>query len=189
MYGKDRNNTGRAVMVDESGQLLSGLANAAIEGRLFHCNTATTVECSTTLNTTFTGLAVSNPATSGKYFVFYEFGFGTKDAIGAEGLIQLALTTSSGIAGQLTAQPSMKGSGGSSASLCDEAATIIAPVVCKTVGNLTQGADSVTYGQQLGIVDLKGSIVLAPGQAIVTNLTVAPGNSMSFHFQWEEVSM
>lgn len=188
MYGKDPDGNSKPILVNRDGQIATGLAKAAIEGRLFHVNTATTVECSTTLHTTFTGLAVGNPANSGKYMIFHEFGAATKDAIGTMGILALALTTVSGLAQQLTAQPSMKGSGAVSVSYCDEAATIVAPVVCKTLGTYATGA-SGTEMLVNGVWDLKGSIVLAPGQALVTDMTLAPGNSMSFHFQWEEVDI
>ena len=73
MYGKDRSGIGRAALVTPSGQLMGmpNLMDAALNDRLFHCNTATVVDCSTTLNTTFTGLGVCNPGTSGKYYIFY----------------------------------------------------------------------------------------------------------------------
>ena len=188
MYGQDQDGHGRPVLVNRDGQIATGLAKAAIEGRLFHVNTATTVECSTTLNVTFTGLGICNPATSGKYMIIHEFGAATKDAINAMGILALALTTSLGIAGTLTAQPSMKGASAVSIALAFEGDTIVAPVKCKTLGTYATGAT----GTELlvnGVWDLKGSIVLAPGQALVTDMTLAPGNSMSFHFQWEEVDI
>lgn len=190
MYGKDRTGIGRAILVEESGQLSAGLADAALNDRLFYVNTATVVDCSTTLNTTFTGLALGNPAASGKYYIFHEFGWATKDAIAGESILSLAITTISGLAAQLTIKSAKAGGAVASEALADEAATIIAPIVCKTVTELRQGADSVQYGSQgPNILDLKGSIILSPGYAVVTDSTVAPGASMSFHFVWEEIDV
>jgi hypothetical protein len=190
MYGKDRNGVGRPISCSPGGALTPYLIEAALNDRLFYVNTATVVDCSTTLNTTFTGLALGNPANSGKYYILHEFGWGTIDAIAGESLLQLAITTVSGLAAQLTVKSAKAGGAVPSAALCDEAATIVAPVVCKTITELRQGADSVQYGSQgPNVIDLKGSIILSPGYAVVTNSTVAPGASMSFHYMWEEIDV
>lgn len=166
------------------------LAQAALDDRLFYVNTATVVDCSTTLNTTFTGLGICNPSTSGKDYIFHEFGWAAKAAITGESILSLAITTESGIAGTLTVKTAKAGGAMASNALAFEADTIVAPVVCKTVTELRQGADSVQYGSQgPNTLDLKGSIVLSPGYAIVTDSTVATGASMSFHFMWEEVDV
>lgn len=192
MYGKDRDSVTRPVLVTPSGQLFgqSNLMDAALNDRLFYVNTATTVDCSTTLNTTFTGLGICNPATSGKYYIFHEFGWATKDAITGESILSLAITDDTGFAAQLTIKTAKAGGQMLSNAIADESATITAPVICKTITELRQGADTVQYGSQgPNVVDLKGSIVLSPGYAVVTDSTVATGNSMSFHFMWEEVDV
>jgi hypothetical protein len=192
MYGKDRSSTTRAMLVTPSGQIFgqSNLADAALNDRLFYVNTATTVDCSTTLNTTFTGLGICNPATSGKYYIFHEFGWATKDQITGESILSLAITDDTGFAAQLTVKTAKAGGSMLSEAIADESATITAPVVCKTVTELRQGADSVQYGSQgPNVLDLKGSIILSPGYAVVTDSTVATGNSMSFHFVWEEIDV
>jgi len=192
MYGKTNAGLGLPVLVDPNGSPIvrSDLARAALEDRLFYVNTATVVDCSTTLNTTFTGLALGNPATSGKFYILHEFGWATKDAVTGESILSLAITTVSGLAAQLTVKTAKAGGAMNSQALADEAATIVAPVVCKTVAELGQGADSVKYGGQgPNILDLKGSIILSPGYAVVTDSTVATGASMSFHYVWEEVDI
>jgi len=192
MYGKDRDGVGRPLLVTPTGQMFgqSNLADAALNDRLFYVNTATTVDCSTTLNTTWTGLGVNNPAGSGKYYIFHEFGWATKDAITGESILSLAITDSTGFASQLTVKTAKAGGTMLSQAIADESATITAPVICKTVTELRQGADTVQYGSQgPNVLDLRGSIVLSPGQSIVTDSTVATGNSMSFHFMWEEIDV
>lgn len=190
MYGKDRNGIGRAIQCSPSGALTPYLIDAALNDRLFYVNNATVVDCSTTLNTAFTGLGICNPAGSGKFYIFHEFGWATKDAIAGESILSLAITTSSGFAAQLTVKSAKAGGAMASEAIADEAATIIAPVICKTITELRQGADSVQYGAQgPNVIDLKGSIILSPGYAVVTDSTVAPGASMSFHFVWEEVDI
>jgi hypothetical protein len=38
------------------------------------------------------------------------------------------------------------------------------------------------------VIDLKGSIVLAPGRSVMTYHTIGGTASMVFHFVWEEIS-
>jgi len=168
--------------------IMPNLMDAALNDRLFYCNTATVVDCSTTLNTTFTGLALANPAASGKNYVLHEFGWATKDAITGESILSLAITVETGLAASLTVKTAKAGGDMNSTAIVDEGGTITAPVVCKTITELRQGADSVQYGSQgPNIAHINGSIVLSPGYAVVTDSTVATGASMSFYYLWEEV--
>lgn len=163
------------------------LADAAIEGRLFSCANQTPVATSTTLNTTFTGLGIANPADSGKLLVLHEFGYALDQACAAGAVLALAGTTSSGIAKALTVICARFGYATSIAYL-DAAATIVAPVITRIIGSLGQGAVTAQFMPPPTIVPLNGSIVIAPGRAIVTDTTVATGaTSIQFSFLWEEV--
>ena len=58
----------------------------------------------------------------------------------------------------------------------------------KVIGEADDTAAGVQYGSSgLHLLNLKGSIVIAPGYAIGTETNVAFGNVMWFHFQWEEI--
>ena len=185
MYGKDNDGIGRPLKVDNTGMIRSDLGQAAIEGRLFHVNTATTVTTSTTLNTTWTGLGICNPSGSGKLIIVHEFGFGATRDLQGTGALQLGLTTSSGFSASLTVKPSLHGGSSGSVAQAMEGATVVAPVVCKTIGMYGDG-ESEPYLGLIRIVDLKGSIVIRPGYALLTNTTTAVSD-LSFHFQWEEI--
>ena len=192
MYGKDRDGTGRPVQVTKTGalQLSEGLADAALNDRLFYVNTPTVVACTVTLATTWTGLGVCNPSNSGKIYIFHEFGWGITGVIANESLLQLAITDESGIAGAVTVKTAKAGGGMYSGALAFITDTITAPVVCKTIANLDQcAAAGKTYTSPPNILDLRGSIVLMPGQALVTNSEVVIGAVMSFHFMWEEIDV
>jgi hypothetical protein len=193
MFGRDRSLTTRNVLVTPSGQFFgqSSRADAALNDRLFYCNTATVVACSTTLNTTFTGLLIGNPTTSGKWYVFHEFGWAASGAVAGESILSLAIGDYGNATAQRTIKTAKAGGLMLSEALADEAVTLTAaPVVCKTVTELREGIDTVQYGSQgPNVIDLNGSIIVAPGYAIMTDSTVGTGAVMSFHFMWEEIDI
>jgi hypothetical protein len=72
----------------------------------------------------------------------------------------------------------------------DKGATINAPVIERIIATLGQGADSVQLGgAPPNIVKLNGSIILAPGRAVVTDTTAATGAVMQFGYLWEEIDL
>lgn len=192
MFGKTRAGVGFVPLVDSDGVLLTkpgagSLADAARQGRLFSCANQTPVNTSTTLNTTFTGLGIANPTGSGKLLILHEFGYALDQACAAESVLALAGTTNSGFEQSLTAICARFGYATSVAYL-DAAATIVAPVITRIIGSLGQGADSTQFMPPPTIIPLNGSIVIAPGRAIVTDTTAATGaTSIQFSYLWEEV--
>jgi len=194
MYGKDRDGTGRPVLVEDSGQLsgMSKLTDAAINGRLFHTSSQASSTTSTTLSTTHVGLLVGNPAGSGKNLVMHVFGFAADGSITAEGIIGLATGTIGDMAlvAAPVIQPSLVGGSASSVAYADQVGVTTGTLTClRVVGQLDCTAAATTYGTPLQIIDLKGGIVIGPGYCIGTETTQAAGNVMWFHFQWEEVDV
>jgi hypothetical protein len=194
MYGKTRSGIGLAPIMDDEGVLLvknggGKYADAALNGRLFHAAMQTPATTSTTLNTTFVGLGLCNPTGSGKIIVVHEFSYAATAALTAETLLALATTTDSGFAADITPVCCRFGYA-TSVAIVDKGATIIAPVITRIIATLGQGADSTQLGgRPPNIVNLDGSIVLAPGRALVTDTTVAAGAVLQFGFVWEEVDL
>ena len=194
MYGKDRDGVGRPVLVKTSGQLmgLPDKADAAINGRLFHTCSQASSTTSTTLNTTHVGLLVGNPAGSGKNLIMHEFGFAADGSITAEGIIGLATGPIGNMAlvAAPVIQPSLVGGSASSVAYADQVGVTTGALTCvRVIGALDDTAAATAYGSPLQIVDLKGGIVVGPGYCIGTETTVAAGDVMWFHFQWEEVDV
>lgn len=193
MYGKTRAGLGLPVVVDSEGVLLTApaggrLADAAVNGRLFCCANQTPITTSTTLDTTFVGLALCNPTGSGKLVVVHEFSYAATAALTAETLLALATTTDSGLtAAEFTVRCCRYGYATSVCTVRD-GGTIIAPVIERIVATLGQGADSTQLGgRPPNVVKLDGGIVLAAGRALVTDTTVATGAVMQFGYVWEEI--
>ena len=194
MYGKDRDGIGRPVLVKPSGQLMGmgDLTDAAINGRLFHTCSQASSTTSTTLNTTHVGLLVGNPAGSGKYLIMHEFGFAADGSITGEGIIGLATGPIGNMAlvAAPVIQPSLVGGSASSVAYADQVGVTTGTLTCvRVVAQLDDTAAATAYGSPIQLVDLKGSIVIAPGYCIGTETTVAAGDVMWFHFQWEEVDI
>ena len=192
MYGKDANGIGRPMKVDSEGKLITvpcggKYADAAINGRLFYAANQTPVAASTTLNTTFTGLGLANPTGSGKLIVVHEFGWGVVKPAGDESVIALGTTTWTANWAQALTPQCCRHNYATSIAYVDDGATIVAPVLVKIVA--TVGTDLVTdLTHPNCLVDLGGSIVLAPGRAVVTDFTTASGAAtVQFSFMWEEI--
>ena len=188
MYGKDRDGVSRAVLAGSDGALIvnGGMAEAALSGRLFGvCNQAA-VATTAALATTWTGLCVSNPATSGKNMVLKEFGFSQTVASNGDGAIGLLTCTIAAPASAVTIQKQKIG-GATSNMIADDGATIVGPVLQRVFGPI--GTLAVTgYGQGPQFVyKAEGSIVIPPGYTIGTYTTKVVGASMIFYFVWEEV--
>lgn len=191
MYGKTEAGVGLPVLVDSSGKLITvpgggKYADAAINGRLFSAANQTPVNTSTTLNTTFTGLALANPTGSGKLLVVHEFGWALDQAAAGDSVLALGITTySAEYAAAITPRCARYGYA-TSVAIVDNGATIVAPVLVKIIGSI--GTNATTALTNPGLIDLGGSIVLAAGYVLVTDTTLATGaTSIQFHFMWEEV--
>ena len=189
--GKNRSGTRKDLLTKTDGVVLvSGdYSDAAINGRLFAAAMQTPTTTSTTLNTTFVGLGLCNPTGSGKLLIVHEFSYAATAALTAETLLALATTDSTGFAADIVPRCCRNGYAASVA-IVDKGATITAPVIERIIATLGQGADSVQLGgAPPNIVKLNGSIILAPGRAVVTDTTVATGAVMQFGYLWEEIDL
>jgi hypothetical protein len=181
---------------DERGALAvtaagGSLADAAIAGRLFSVANQTHVTTTAALATTWTGLGVGNPAASGKLYVFHEFGWAQEVVMNTEGSYGLMVATngaegSTGMSAAIVARCARYGYATTSA-LCDDGATIGTPILIRHFGSSMEGAITTVPSLGGNIYDLKGSIVIPPGYALLTYTFAIQTNSVLFHFVWEEI--
>ena len=192
MYGKTRSGIGLPSLCDAEGILLTKngggkYADAAINGRLFSAANQTPVNTSTTLNTTFTGLALANPTGSGKLLVLHEFGWALDQAAAGDSVLALGVTSYTAEYAAAITPVCARYNYATSVAIVDNGATIVAPTLIKIIGSI--GTNATTALTNPGLITLDGSIVLAPGRVLVTDTTLATGaTSIQFHFMWEEVS-
>ena len=163
------------------------LQEAALAGRLFGAANQAAVAVTAGLATTWTGLGVANPASSGKNLIMHEFGWSTDVVNPAEGVVGLMTSTDSGFAAAITARSQFFGTG-TSIAYADDGATIATPVLERVCGSTMEGAISTQVQVGPVIVDLKGGLILAPGRSVLTYHSIGGTASLIFHFVWEEVS-
>lgn len=155
-------------------------------GNMFSISTqGTNVTTTAALATTFTGLAISNPASTGvnlvlNKFTATQFAAGVAATVGIMGGIGV-LTAS------LTPQSRVIGGGQVSKALASASATISTPVLIVAVGSVGSVA-TTAYGATNGIVfDAEGSIIVPPGSFIASYTSTAQTSAWQFSFAWEEV--
>lgn len=192
-YGKTRDNEGRAILVEESGQLagMPSRMDACLAGRLFTVANQTPTDVSATLVEAYTGLAVGNPAASGKYLVFHEFGYANTAEIADEGILALAVGTIGSLVAVNIPVNCLIGGPANSVAVADETGPTLGTLsMNRIITGYDDGASALSLaGFPVQIYDFKGSLTLMPGYAIVTDMLSAPGAVMQFHFMWEEVDI
>lgn len=147
------------------------------------CNQAA-VTTSTSLNTTFTGLSVANPAGSGYNLVVNKFTC-AQFAVGAAAVIGISVGAGAA-AGSLTIR-NRKFGGKSSIAVASAGATIAAPILMVTAGSVGSVA-TTGYGlSQSIVVDLEGSLIIQPGFFMASDTSIATTTALIFSFCWEEV--
>lgn len=190
MYGKDRDGTGRAILTDGDGVLLTPAgryADAALEGRLFCVSNQAAVATTAALATTWTGLGIANPTGSGKLIIVHEFSWGLSVVGPDEGVLGLMTATDTGFASAIAARCT-RNAYATSIAYCDDGATISTPVLEKVVSTYGTGAITTWQGAGPQVCKLEGSIILAPGRSVLTYTTTATTAAFVFSFMWEEVT-
>lgn len=177
---------------DQYKQLISlsqggALQTAATAGRLFSIANQGAVATTAALATTWTGLGVSNPATSGKNLIIHEFGWALTVVGPAAGAVGLMTSDTTGFAAALTIRNCKDGITTASIAYADDGATIATPVLGRVYGTFATGAVTTAMLYAPTVVDLKGSLVIPPGRSVMTYTTTATTASLIFHLLWEEV--
>lgn len=162
-------------------------AEAALAGRLF--SVANQAEVATTANVAaiWTGLGVGNPLGSGKNLIIHEFGYSAVVKGAAETVIGIMTGGIGDMAQALTAKSAFAGTG-TSIAYCDDGATVVAPILERVVGTQAQPADmTVQISVNPIIHKLHGSIIVAPGRAVLSYNYALSAASGNYFFLWEEV--
>ena len=180
-----RTATNGALIVQSGG---GTMAEAAIAGRLFSVANQTNVTTTAALATTWTGLGVGNPATSGKLYVFHEFGWAQEIVFNTEGVVGLMVSVVGDMAQAIVPRCARYGYTTTSA-LTDNAATLVAPILLRVCGSTMEGAITTAPSLNPNIYRIDGSIVIPPGYALCTYTFAIQTTSIQFHFVWEEVDV
>lgn len=157
---------------------------SAYRNNIYRIANQAAVSTTAALATTWTGLAISNPAGSGvnaviNYFTCAQFAVGTAGAVGI-------MTGSGAAAGTLVPKNAIIG-GLTGKVTASAGATIATPVLDIVVGSIGSLA-TTGYGLAASIfADMQGSIIVPPGFYAASYTTAATTTALIFGFQWEEV--
>jgi hypothetical protein len=155
----------------------------ALRGKLYSVANQAAVTTTAALATTWTGLAISNPANSGINLIVRRFSC-TQFAVGAAASIGV-MAGAGAAAGSLVPQNRLIG-GPVSQAVASAGATIATPILIDTYGSVGSLA-TTGYGLTSGInVELKGSIIVPPGQFLASYTTIVTTSALIFGFVWEE---
>lgn len=165
-------------------------AEAALAGRLFGVANQAAVAVTAKFAATFTGLAVGNPATSGKNCKLVNMGFGNT----VEGISVGTVGIMAGVSGlcpitaDLTIQ-NQKLDGPLSVCTASDGQTLNAapaPTLIRVVGHTGTGAVT-TWRAEVVNHDLDGSIIIPPGYYWAAYFFALASATPQISFAWEEV--
>lgn len=156
----------------------------ALRGNMYRIASQAAVTTTAGLATTWTGLAISNPAGSGVNAVVNLFSVG-QFAVGAAGVVGI-MTGAGAAAGTLVPKNAIV-NGTTGKVTASAGATIATPVLDITIGQVGSLA-TTGYGLTPGlVVDLGGSLIIPPGFFAASFTSIVTTTALQFGFQWEEV--
>lgn len=152
-------------------------------GNMFVVASQAAVTTTAGLATTWTGLAISNPAGSSVNAVVNKF-YVAQFAVGAASAVGI-MTGSGAAAGSLIPRSCTIGNPTGKVT-ASAGATIATPVLERLVGSVGSLA-TTGYGlQNAAYIDLEGSLIVPPGFYAASFTSIA-NTGLLFGFQWEEV--
>lgn len=186
--GKQADGVNALLRAGNLGQLMVDELNGdqyeqTLRGNHFSVSNQAAVTTTAALATTFTGLAVANPAGSGVNLVLRRF-MCSQFAVGAASAIGL-MAGSGAAAGSLVPQNRLIG-GSVSKATASAGATIATPILIDTYGDVGSLA-TTGYGLAPGInVELKGGIIVPPGFYVASFTSIVTTTALLFGFSWME---
>ena len=158
-----------------------------LRGYRFGVSNQAAVATTAGLATTFTGLAVANPAGSGRNLVIERFSYANTVAVPTACAIGL-MTGAGAAAGALVPRNRLTGTASpATVATASAGATIATPVLEQIFS--THGTIATT-GQGNGapmVVDLEGSLIIPPGFFVASFTSAATTAAFIFSLEWEEV--
>lgn len=188
-YSKTADGQGPVVRQGNQGELMVSELHGryyeqALRGNMYRIANQAAVTTTAGLATTFTGLAISNPAGSGVNAVVNLFSV-AQFAVAAAGAVGI-MTGAGAAAGTLVPKNALV-SGTTGKVTASAGATIATPVLDIVIGQVGSLA-TTGYGLTPGlVVDLGGSLIIPPGFFAASFTSIVTTTALLFGFQWEEI--
>jgi len=195
MYGKTSDGVSLVPRVKKTTGILETAGGgkyreATLAGRIFAVANQAVVNVTVGMTATYTGLALCNPAGSGKNFAVIGFGCAAIIAV-PTAACTIGIMTGGGV-GAATAVIAARNrlSGGPSSKAYVDSAVVFteAPVLEELICTFHTGA--VTTGLNPGVhVDLEQSVVVAPGFHVSPFASAINDATFMFSWLWEEIDV
>ncbi len=157
-------------------------------GEVFVLANQAPVAVTAALNTTYTGLVMMNPASSGKDAIMLGFGYGSDSAISAATTIGYMTGSMTAVASTLTAR-NRKTGGAATVMRGEDGCTIGTPILEAALSYGFTAADSANTLGPANWLDLDGSLIIPEGYFIAAYSTAGITAAMVFAFMWREVAV
>lgn len=180
-----RSGTEAGIVLDSHGKYYEAVKS----GRCFMASNQAAVAVTAAMATTYTGLVLSNPGTSGKDAVLLRFGWGLSVVLPtALTIFGIMVGANAGDAAAAITPKNCYASGAASGMIVDNGCTLTGtPVLYSVYGNAAKGADTVTVLDGVTNVELDGSIIVPPGYYAAVYSFAANTAAAIFSFMWEEL--
>ena len=171
-------------------------ADAVAAGRVYVGANQAAVALTAAMATTYTGLVLFNPATSGKNYILLRFGYAftvaCPTAATVIGLMTGTVVTAATMdaASAITPRNRLVGTANGSAAILDNACTLNGtPVLEEVYSQVGTGATTVPLVAQPNVIDLDGSMIIKPSSYVALYSFAANTACGIFSFMWEEVDV
>ena len=171
-------------------------ADAVAAGRVYVGANQAAVALTAAMATTYTGLVLFNPATSGKNYILlrfsYAFTVACPTAATVIGLMTGTVVTAATMdaASAITPRNRLVGTANGSAAILDNACTLNGtPVLEEVYSQVGTGATTVPLVAQPNVIDLDGSMIIKPSSYVAVYSFAANTACGIFSFMWEEVDV
>jgi len=180
-----RSNIDGAVVVQQAG---GKYTEAVREARVFVAANQAAVAVTAAMATTYTGLVIENPTTSGKNFVMLQVSYACTVAVPTATALGLMTGLDAGDAAAAITPRNRFTGGAASVAIVDNGCTLTGTPVLEQVFATawTEATTAGTLGHP-NVVDLDGSLILTPGYYAAIYSTAANTAAFLFGFMWEEV--
>lgn len=166
-------------------QLHGDKYEATYQGKRFGVSNQAAVATTAGLATTFTGLAVANPAGSGVNLVLDKFSYANTVAVPTACAIGL-MTFAGAAAGALVVRNRKTGGATSPTTTASAGATIATPVLEEIYS--THGTIATTgQGGAPNVIEIDGSLIIPPGYGVASYTSAATTAAFIFSLTWTEV--
>lgn len=161
---------------------------ATLAGRLFAIANQAVVNVTAGLATTYTGLALVNPAGSGKNLIILEMGFINEIALPTAACVMGVMTGAGAGAATAVLTPRNRLTGGPASKAYVDSAVVFteAPVLEQVFCTFHTGAVTTAIGSGF-YANIDGSLVITPGYHVCPYASAVNNATFQFSILWEEV--